>query len=67
MSKKVTVRYDYIINCFADLEVDEDFDIDDEDKYDEIELPDDTIVITINGEYYDCDLLGVSHVMEFDE
>ncbi len=64
MSKKVTVRYDYIINCFADVEVDDDFDVDDETMYDEIEIPDHKIEVKIDGSYYDCDFVGISYVEE---
>jgi hypothetical protein len=64
--KKVTIYYDYIINCSAEIEVDDDFDVDDEDQYDEVEgdLPDDKIDITINGIKYDCDYVGISSITE---
>jgi hypothetical protein len=64
MSKKVLVHYDYIINCSDEVEVDDDFDINDEDEYDNIDLPDHIIEIKINGEDWDYEFLGVTSVTE---
>ncbi len=64
MSKKISVDYEYIINCSSEVEVDDDFDVDDETIYDQIELPDRKIEIKIDGEYYDCDFVGISYVSE---
>jgi len=64
--KKITIYYDYIINCSAEIEVNDDFDVDDEDGYDDVEgdLPDDKIDITINGIKYDYDYVGISSITE---
>lgn len=64
MSKKISVDYEYIINCSSEVEVDDDFDVDDETTYDYIVLPDRKIEIKIDGEYYDCDFVGISDVSE---
>jgi len=72
MIKKVWVNYEYIINCcdLVEIEIeddDEDFDIDDEACYDYIDLPDNKIEITINGETWDCDFVGISCVSDADD
>lgn len=67
MSKKVWVSYEYIINCSDLVEVEDDFDVDDESEYDNIELPENIIDIKINGEGWDCDFFGISQVREENE
>jgi len=64
MSKKVWVHYDYIINCSDEVEVKDDFDINDEDEYDNIDLPDHKIDFKIDGEECDYDFLGITYVSE---
>ena len=64
MSKKIIVDYEYIINYSSEVEVDDDFDVDDETMYDYIELPEREIEIKIDGEEFDCDFLGISSVSE---
>ena len=67
MSKKIWVSYEYIINCSDLVEVEDDFDVDDETEYDNIELPENIIDIKINGEGWDCDFFGISQVREENE
>ncbi len=62
MSKKVWVSYEYIINCTDKIEVDDDFDVEDDSLYDSIELPENKIQVKVNGKCWDCDFVGISSV-----